>query len=104
MMRYSLLCGATAVALALSATSARAQALLYGMETGTAANPDGFGPNGGGVSVSQNSTIGVTQGSDSMKVSVVGGATFVGALTGNVAPALAPPISPEEVDFDYTIA
>ena len=71
-------------AIVLSAATAKAQ-LAYSFETGTLTAPDGFGPNGGGVTVSQD-TIGATQGPHSMKVAVVTGATFVGALTGLVTP------------------
>jgi hypothetical protein len=86
----------------VGARSASAQ-LLYGMETGTPTNPDGFGPNGGGITVAQ-SVIGVTQGSFSMQASVVTGATFVGALTTNVAPTLAnPPLATQSILVDYTL-
>ena len=59
-MRYGLLCAVFTVALMIGARAAIAQ-LLYSMETGLPTNPDGFGPNGGGVTVSQ-SLIGATQG------------------------------------------
>jgi hypothetical protein len=104
MKRSNTICGAAAVA-ALMACGAIANAgpLLYSFES-PAVNPDGFGPNGGGVTITQD-TIGATDGTHSMKVAVVAGATFVGALTSNVAaPLAAPPISPQEIDFDYTIA
>jgi hypothetical protein len=102
-MKNALLCIAALAAMMLVASAARAQTLLYGMETGTATNPDGFGANGGGVTVSQD-TIGATQGTHSLKTSVVAGATFVGALTGNVAAGLTPPLPVQTVNFDYTIA
>jgi hypothetical protein len=102
-MRNGLLCAALAAAIMIGARSASAQ-LLYGMETGTPANPDGFGPNGGGVTVSQNAVFGVTQGLNSMQVSVVTGATFVGALTTTIAPPLdSPPIPTQSIFVDYTL-
>ncbi|HEX3601999.1 MAG TPA: PEP-CTERM sorting domain-containing protein, partial [Lacipirellulaceae bacterium] len=63
----------------------------------------GFGPNGGGVTVTQD-TIGATDGLSSMKVSVVGGATFVGALTGVVNPLIGNPPGVSALTFDMTVA
>jgi len=83
------------------AASARAQ-LVYSFEA-PAVNPDGFGPNGGGVTVTQD-TIGATQGTHSLKTSVVAGATFVGALTGVVAPPINDPPGVQAILFDMTIA
>ncbi len=102
-MRHSLLSAAVVAALSIGAASASASSLLYSFETGDAAGPlDGFGPNGGGVTVTQD-TIGTTDGSNSMKVSVVGGATFVGALTGNIPAALNNPPGVTGIDFDMTV-
>src|SRR5436190_9159006 len=101
-MRYGLLCAVFTVAMMIGAGAASAQ-LLYSMETGLPTNPDGFGPNGGGVTVSQ-SLIGATESLHSMQVSVVGGATFVGALTTNVAPGLTPPLPVQSILVDYTLA
>lgn len=98
-MRKSLVCFAT-VAVCCLATWANAQSLVYSFEG--AAPPDGFGPNGGGVTISQD-TIGTTQGLNSLKASVVGGATFVGALTGNVAAPINDPPGVAKVLFDMTI-
>ena len=79
-----------------------AETLAYSFES-PEANPDGFGPNGGGVTVFQD-TIGATQGTKSLEVSVVGGATFVGALTGNIDPnIIGDPPGLDHVLFDLTI-
>ena len=85
-------------ALAALATTASAQVLAYDMETSLS----GFGPNGGGVTISAD-TIGATNGPTSLKMSVVTGATFVGALTGNVAPAFYNPAGVDSIIFDLTI-
>jgi PEP-CTERM motif len=79
-----------------------AQTTIYSFES-PAVNPDGFGPNGGGVTVSQD-TIGATAGANSLKVSIVQGATFVGALTGNLDPAFGNPPGVNHILFDLTIA
>lgn len=63
---------------------------------------DGFGPNGLGVTISAD-TIGATNGPTSLKASLVSGATFVGALTGNVAPSLGDPPGVDSIIFDLTI-
>jgi len=102
-MRYSVLCVVTAVTFALAMPLARAGPILYSFETGTPANPDGFGPNGGGVTVAQD-TIGATDGPHSMKVNVVTGATFVGALTGVVHPLLGDPPGVTSLLVDLTVA
>jgi hypothetical protein len=81
------------------AGSARAD-LAYSFEG--AAPPDGFGANGGGVNVTQD-TIGATQGTNSMGVSVVAGATFVGALTSNLPSSIGDPPGLEYILFDLTI-
>ncbi|HEX4413943.1 MAG TPA: PEP-CTERM sorting domain-containing protein [Lacipirellulaceae bacterium] len=88
-------------AILLSAATAKAQ-LVYSFEA-PPVNPDGFGPNGGGVTVTQD-TIGATDGLSSMKISVVGGATFVGALTGAVNPLIGNPPGVTALTFDMTIA
>jgi hypothetical protein len=84
-MRYRLLTGMAAIAIASALGSgARAQVVpMYSLEGGL----QGFGPNGGGVTVSAD-TVGATDGTGSLKVSVVQGATFVGALTGSVVPPM----------------
>jgi hypothetical protein len=78
--------------------------LAYSFETlDQSGKPDGFGPNGGGVTVTQD-TIGATTGTHSMKVSIVGGATFVGALTGSLDPTIfGDPPGLDHVHFDMTI-
>jgi hypothetical protein len=92
---------AAAFALLLTADVVRAQTLAYSFES-PAVNPDGFGPNGGGVTIAQ-STTGVTEGSSSLSMSVVAGATFVGALTGNVAAPINDPPGVQAILFDLTI-
>ena len=62
---------------------------------------EGFGPNGGGVTITQD-TIGATDGDHSMKFAIVQGATFVGALTGNLNPAIGDPPGVDFVLFDVT--
>jgi len=99
-MRKTLLSLAVALLAAASAASAHAT-LAYSFEA-PPVNPDGFGPNGGGVAVTQD-TIGATQGLSSMKVAVVPGATFVGALTGVVAPPINDPPGVNAILFDMTI-
>jgi hypothetical protein len=100
-MRKYLLCFAALVAISFGAAAAQAaDTLVYSMEG--APPPSGFGPNGGGVAVTQ-STTGVTEGTNSMKVSVVPGATFVGALTGSTPAALGDPPGVDHVLFDMTI-
>jgi hypothetical protein len=97
-----LLCFATVVAAITCASAARAQTLAYSFEV-PAVNPDGFGPNGGGITVTQD-TIGATNLTHSLKASVVGGATFVGALTGAVHPSIGDPPGLKSILFDMTIA
>jgi hypothetical protein len=102
-MRNWFVCIAAAVAICCCASSAQADGVLaYSFETGTAANPDGFGPNGAGITVAAD-TIGVTDGSRSMRMSVVQGATFVGALTGIVHPTIGDPPGVDHILFDMTI-
>jgi len=88
------------VAVLLSAATVKAQ-LVYSFEA-PPVNPDGFGPNGGGVTISQD-TIGATNGLSSMKVAVVPGATFVGALTGVVNPLIGDPPGVSAITFDLTV-
>ena len=92
--------GIATVAILLCAGMVNAQT-LYSFEA-PPVNPDGFGPNGGGVTVAQD-TIGATDGTKSMRVSVVQGATFVGALTGIVNPAIGDPPGLSTLYFDMTI-
>lgn len=95
-----LLSGLAAVAAIMFAAVAAhaADTLIYGFE------PDvqGFAPNGGGTTVAQD-TFGATEGTHSMKYSVVTGATFVGALTTTVPAALGNPPGADHVTFDMTI-
>ncbi len=62
----------------------------------------GFEANGGGVTVA-GSGVGVTGGSTALNISVVQGATFVGALTSTVPLPLGNPPGLERVFFDLTI-
>lgn len=62
----------------------------------------GFGPNGGGVTITQD-TIGATDGISSMKMSIVQGATFVGALTAVLPEEIGDPPGMDTVLFDLTI-
>jgi hypothetical protein len=96
---------ASLITIALSAAAAYASdTLIYSLETGIAANPDGFHANGGGVTVSQD-TIGATDGTHSMKISIVAGATFVGALEEASLPlAIGNPPGADHILFDMTIA
>lgn len=66
------------------------------------ADLEGFGPNGGGVTISHD-TIGATDGAGSLKMSIVAGATFVGALTSALTPELGDPPGLEVVVFDLTL-
>lgn len=90
-----------AAAILICAGTVRAQT-LYSFEA-PPVNPDGFGPNGGGTTVSQEGAIGVTDGLSSMQVDVVTGATFVGALTGVVHPLIGDPPGISTILFDMTI-
>ena len=101
MMRRALL-SIAAVALMLSNAGMARAIVLYSFEA-PPVNPDGFGPNGGGVTVSQD-VVGVTDGLSSLKVSVVQGATFVGALSGIVHPAVGDPPGIDKVYVDLTVA
>ena len=98
-MKKTLLC-IIAGAMITSASSSAHATLAYSFEGGSP--PDGFGPNGGGVTVTQD-VIGATDGINSLKASVVGGATFVGALTGNITPPIGDPPGVQSILFDMTI-
>lgn len=63
---------------------------------------EGFSPNGGGVTIDLD-TIGATDGAGSMKMSIVQGATFVGALTRLLTPEFGDPPGLEVIVFDLTI-
>jgi hypothetical protein len=89
-----------AVAVLFCASTVHAQ-LIYSFEA-PPVNPDGFGPNGGGITVTQD-TIGATNLLHSMKASVVTGATFVGALTSIVPAPLNNPPGVDAIKFDMTI-
>src|SRR5437016_4726178 len=102
MRKFASLAVTAFAAILLCAGAAHAQ-LIYGFETGTATSPDGFGPNGGGVTIAQSPVVGATQGTNSMSVSIVPGATFVGALTTNLPANLTPPLANQSILFDYTI-
>jgi hypothetical protein len=82
--------------------AASAQTLVYSFEE----TLEGFTNNGGGTQVTPD-TIGVTDGMASMKVTVSSGATFVGAVTDMLHPAIENPGSLgtgiDHVLFDLTI-
>jgi hypothetical protein len=85
--------------LAASGRAAQNPVLAYSFEDGV----QGFGPNGGGITVSQD-TIGATNGTHSLKVSLVGGQTFAGALTSTIDPSIyGNPPGLDHVLFDLTI-
>ena len=63
---------------------------------------DGFGPNGGGVTITQD-TIGATDGDHSMKFDIVQGATFVGALTAFLPLSIGDPPGVDFVLLDLTL-
>jgi hypothetical protein len=81
--------------------AAKAQAVdtvVYTFESGL----EGFGPNGAGITVTQD-TIGATGGSTySMKVAMTG-PTFVGAQTALLHPAIGDPPGLDHVTFDLTL-
>jgi hypothetical protein len=95
---YSLV---AAVAVILSTCSAQAaDTLAYSFEP----DLEGFEFNGAGTTVTQD-TIGATEGTHSMKVSIVSGATFVGAVTPNLIPGVfGDPPGLDHVTFDLTLA
>lgn len=72
--------------------------LAYSFEDGL----QGFGPNGLGISVTQD-TIGATDGTQSMKVDIVQGQTFVGTLTDELLPFISDPPGLDFIVFDLTI-
>jgi hypothetical protein len=97
MMRNTVLGLVAVAAMACHSSSLHAE-LAYSFEGGTI----GFGANGGGVTVAA-STTGVTEGTGSLSVSVVGGASFVGALTGAVAAPINDPPGVTSIFFDATL-
>jgi hypothetical protein len=97
-MRNGLLYIATVVAMVCCAGAAQAAGTLaYSFEGGT----DGFGPNGGGTYTQD--TVGATDGIYSLKAAVPMGATFVGAITGNLHPSIGDPPGVSHILFDMTI-
>ncbi len=96
-MRKSSVCMAIATAILFCAGAVQAQTLVYSFESGN----EGFGPNGGGTYTQD--TIGATQGTGSLKATVPMGATFVGAITGNLPAAIGDPPGVDFVLFDMTI-
>jgi hypothetical protein len=100
-MRYSLLTAAVVAALSLGAASASAQ-LVYGFETGDpGGGRDGFLPNNG-ISSTLQSTVGVTQGLNSLQVITPGG--FVGSYTTADLPAVLSSPGFSGVTADVTIS
>ncbi len=99
-MKYSLLCGAAFAALALGGVSARGQVLLYSFEVGDSPNTiDGFGPNG---LLPSSSTIGATNGSNSLKlISPAGGYSDAYTTANLPAPLSNPALS--AITMDVTI-
>jgi hypothetical protein len=99
MMRNGLFCVVAAVALVCCAGGAQAQTLVYGFND---ASIDGFF--GLGAAVSQETSIGVTEGASSLKVEV-GPDGFTGVRTTTVLPAaLGNPPGISHVLFDLTLA
>jgi hypothetical protein len=98
----TLVCVATVVAVLLSAGAIQAQSLAYSFESIVPPNgPDGYF--GLGATVSQEPTIGVTHGDNSLKYVVAAG-SFVGARTESVIPAaLNDPPGVASVLFDLTL-
>lgn len=93
---------AATAAIFVSVHSARAtDGLAFSFEDGL----QGFHANGGGITVSQD-TVGATDGTKSMKISVVAGATFVGALADGPtfeSSIVNDPPGLDHVHFDLTI-
>lgn len=89
---------ATMVALWSPSLAYAEMTLAYSFES----DLEGFGPNGGGVTIAQD-TIGATEGTSSLRMQIVQGATFVGALTGNLKPEVGDPPGMDAVMFDLTI-
>ncbi len=96
-MRKVLVCIAAVVAVTCGTSGAWADSLLYSFEGGL----DGFGPNGA-ISLASD-TIGATDGTGSMKVGLVTGATFVGGITGSLPAAVGDPPGISHILFDMTI-
>lgn len=100
--RFPLAIGPLVIGLALMPASvATALNLAYSFED----DLQGFGPNGAGITITQD-TIGATEGTQSMKVDIVQGATFVGALAdvGTIPNEfIGDPPGIESVVFDLTI-
>lgn len=84
--------------LTLAAGAASAVDLAYSFES----DLQGFAANGGGISVNLD-TIGATEGTQSMEVAIVQGATFVGALTDELEPFIGDPPGLDFIRFDLTI-
>jgi hypothetical protein len=97
MMTVSLLSTAVAV-LCCSAGLYAADTLVYSFEP----DLEGFAPNGAGITVTHENTIGVTEGANSMKIAMTG-PTFVGAQTDLLHPAIGDPPGLDHVSFDLTI-
>ena len=96
-MRKSSVCMAIATVISFCAGAGPALMLVYSFESGN----EGFGPNGGGTYTQD--TIGAMQGTGSLKATVPMGATFVGAITGNLPAAIGDPPGVDFVLFDMTI-
>jgi hypothetical protein len=97
--RFALICLATMAISCLASSQAQAEmTLVYSFES----DLEGFGPNGGGVTIAQD-TIGATEGTGSLRMQIVQGATFVGALTGNLKPEVGDPPGMDAIVFDLTI-
>lgn len=92
------LLGTAAIVVLLSSGSSAEAALAYSFEP----DLEGFAANGAGITVTQD-TIGATDGSNSMKVDIVQGPTFVGALTGIVSAPIGDPPGIDSILFDMTI-
>jgi hypothetical protein len=97
-MRNRFVCIATVGAVLFCAAGVKAQTtLVYDMEGAS----DGFSANGGGTYTQD--TIGATEGLNSMKASIPAGATFVGALSDSLHPAIGDPPGVSYVLFDLTL-
>lgn len=88
----------TMTALSVSPVARAELAVVYSFET----DLEGFGPNGPGVTIARD-TIGATVGTSSMRMQMVQGASFVGALTGNLKPEVGNPPGMDAIVFDLTI-
>lgn len=86
------------VALLTMGSGAKGLELAYSFEDGL----QGFAANGLGISLSED-TIGATEGTQSMKVDIVQGATFVGALTDELLPFVSDPPGFDFLVFDLTL-